>query len=318
MTHHETQYHQDEDSIVANQVMGGLIAAKQYERERKQLPPSVQEVMMENNFPRVPPTAVAKTLTERECDQLRMSMQDSAAKKAALCIANLREQLTEYHALLDKLSSVTAKYEALQVECRERDTRIQHLEQEVAAMKMGRQEQYPQQQPRQQQPGSCDYEQHCSRRVSYPAAGFLQPLLPATQPAAFGCQLPQQLQQVTASQQTPFFQPGVLPTIKCSSSIQSNASSAFHPMNVAPLEYQASSQGSNFDLFETGRVNVSPSPTSQPFNLSNCGVFNPSLSCNVYSSCSSSGTRPKRSSPQDALSADLQQGWKKLKMLSST
>ena len=124
-----------DDSNVQNEVLDGLLAAKQYESNKPQPSVTEQETMLNMNFPQLRPGDTARRLSEDECEQLRTSLQDAASEQTTRSIANLREQLTEHHALLDKLSSMTAKSEALEKRCLERDDRIKMLEQEVDTLK---------------------------------------------------------------------------------------------------------------------------------------------------------------------------------------
>lgn len=123
------------ESTVHEEVINGLLAAKKYESSKPKLTPAQQEAMMTINFPRLPEGDTAKLLSNDECQQLRSSLQDSASKRTTQSIANLRDQLTEYHALLDKLTEMTSKYEALEKMFQERGDRIQTLEQEVETLK---------------------------------------------------------------------------------------------------------------------------------------------------------------------------------------
>lgn len=129
------EYHHQTDSKVECEVIDGLAAAKQYERDRTRLPLSFQEEMIKDNFRQVPDGDVSKRLTEDEYTQLRASIQNNASKRAADCIANLREQMMEYHSLLDQLSSMTAKYESMQKISQASEERIHQLEQEVVNLK---------------------------------------------------------------------------------------------------------------------------------------------------------------------------------------
>lgn len=135
----EDPHSADSDADVESQVKDGLEASKQYERNRTRLSSSEQEDMMGMHFPRLPEGDVAKQLSENEYMELRTSMMREEDKTRSQYIANLREQLLEHHSLLDELSLVTFKYEALQKiyheQVSERDSRIHSLEQEVAALK---------------------------------------------------------------------------------------------------------------------------------------------------------------------------------------
>ena len=151
------------DSDVESQVKDGLEASKQYERNRKRLSSSEQEDMMKVHFPRVPAGDVAKQLTENEYMELRTSMMREEDKTRSQYIANLHKQLSEYHSILDELSLVTFKYEALQKsyqeQVAERNSRIHSLEQEVAALKRDVHQQH-------QQPNYDAY--HVENNMTFP------------------------------------------------------------------------------------------------------------------------------------------------------
>lgn len=151
------------DFDVESQVKDGLEASKQYERNRKRLSSSVQEDMMRVHFPRVPAGDVTKQLTENEYMELRTSMMREEDKTRSQYIANLHKQLSEYHSILDELSLVTFKYEALQKsyqeQVAERDSRIHSLEQEVAALKRDVHQQH-------QQPNYDAY--HVENNMAFP------------------------------------------------------------------------------------------------------------------------------------------------------
>jgi len=129
---HNLKYHPTtNDSKIKDEVMAGLRAAKHYEENKTRPSLAASEEMMRMNFPRIPSGDISKQISEDEYTQLRTSMQETTNDKTAQSIANVRVQLTEYHSLLDKLSSVVAKYDALEKEFRVRRSRIQSLEEEV-------------------------------------------------------------------------------------------------------------------------------------------------------------------------------------------
>ena len=124
------------DIIVEKAIVNGLSAAVKYQKNKPRLSPAQQEELLKTSFPSVPSgTGGIAQLTDEQCRQLRTCMHDADSKKMSRSIACLRGQLTEYHSLLDKLSSMTAKYEALEKVCQDRDDRIQSLEDELAALK---------------------------------------------------------------------------------------------------------------------------------------------------------------------------------------
>ncbi|KAL7529795.1 hypothetical protein ACHAWF_008881 [Thalassiosira exigua] len=122
---------------VDDEIYRGLLAAKRYENDKPRLPPEVQRDLIDENFPSVPRGDVAPTLSESECLQLRASTVAAANERTSRGMANLREQLTEYHALLDELSAMTERYDALEERYKLRGRRIQLLERQVAAMSKG-------------------------------------------------------------------------------------------------------------------------------------------------------------------------------------
>ena len=126
----------DDDSSIVNQIRYGLDAAQKYEQLKQQRRAlSAQEDIHQMNisFPRLPEgNAVTALLTEDEYVDLRFAMQNNASNVTALSVANVRQQLTEYHSLLDQLSSVTTKYTALQKTSQDQAAKIRSLEEEVA------------------------------------------------------------------------------------------------------------------------------------------------------------------------------------------
>lgn len=261
---HGETHHCTRNSIVEDEVMDGLMAAKIYERNRPRLSLAVQEEMIQNNFPRLPDGESINQLTEDECMELRMSIQDMASQKMTHSIANLREQLTEYHSLIDRLSSITAKYEALKGECQERGNRIESLEQEVTALKKV-----------QRTAGlrGNDDSVRCISCTDYTEApggrGASQP---------FSRQFPIQLQE-TPNYST-FFQPNV------SSSKQDQAPGHFCDMNYSPIEHQARSPFCGMNQYHI--------PSDGGVRTTN---YLPPGDCNRYrhvSELSLSAPRPKR------------------------
>ena len=129
----------DDDSNVESQIMNGLVAARQYQEHRQHLSLSTQEDMMDSNFgTRLPEGTTTMLLTEEEIIQLQSSIRKHANQQTANAIAHLREQLTEYHSLLDQLSTITDKNKLLQRTVLDRDNRIDALEQELATLKRER------------------------------------------------------------------------------------------------------------------------------------------------------------------------------------
>lgn len=130
----------DDDSSVESQIMNGLVAARQYQEHRQHLSLSTQEDMLDSNFgTRLPEgTTTTMRLTEDEKVQLQSSIRQHANQQTANAIANLREQLTEYHSLLDQLHTITDKNKLLQRTVLDRDNRIDALEQELATLKRER------------------------------------------------------------------------------------------------------------------------------------------------------------------------------------
>jgi len=126
----------DVDAIV-NQIRYGLDAAQKYEQLKQQRRAlSAQEDIHQMNisFPRLPEgNAVTALLTEDEYVDLRFAMQNNASKVTAVNVANVRQQLTEYHSLLDQLSSITTKYTALQKTSQDQAAKIRSLEEELAS-----------------------------------------------------------------------------------------------------------------------------------------------------------------------------------------
>jgi len=124
----------DVDAIV-NQIRYGLDAAQKYEQLKQQRRAlSAQEDIHQMNisFPRLPEgNAVTALLTEDEYVDLRFAMQNNASKVTAVNVANVRQQLTEYHSLLDQLSSITTKYTALQKTSQDQAAKIRSLEEEL-------------------------------------------------------------------------------------------------------------------------------------------------------------------------------------------
>jgi len=128
-----------DDSSIINQIRYGLDAAQKYEQLKQQRRAlSAQEDIHQMNisFPRLPEdNAVTALLTEDEYVDLRFAMQNNASNITALNVANVRQQLTEYHSLLDQLSSITTKYTALQKTSQDQAAKIRSLEGEVASLK---------------------------------------------------------------------------------------------------------------------------------------------------------------------------------------
>ena len=133
------------DSNVESQIKYGLMAARQYQEHRQRLSPSTQEDMLDATFgTRLPEgTTTMPSLTEDEYVQLQSSVRQHANQRRENVITRLRDQLTEYHSLLDQLHTIAAKNKVLQRTVLDRDNRIDALEQELAVLK--RKERYQQQ-----------------------------------------------------------------------------------------------------------------------------------------------------------------------------
>ena len=232
----------DSDSMITGQILDGLAAAKQYERNRARLSPIAQERLMEANFPRVPDGDAAKRLTEIECQQLRASIRDDATRKTMQSITSLRMQMTEHHSLLDRLGDMTAKYEALQRTCQERDERIQSLEHEVAALKYDG--------------------QRNARRISFPAAGGIaqhRQFVPIPPPV----QTQQQQMQVMSNQA--FSRPAALPPTMniqaCNHLCNANHPSMEEQQRFMTENLQDTSPFCNTNMATQAGINVSPCPS---------------------------------------------------------
>ena len=137
--HHQQRF----DSIVGCEVAKGLVAAKQYERSRPRLSRSVQDATMKANFRQAPDGDVSKRLSEDEYMQLRASMQNYALQTMFDSMANLREQMTEYHSVIGQLSSITVKYENMQKTLQASNERVYELEHEVIVLKKERHQHAP-------------------------------------------------------------------------------------------------------------------------------------------------------------------------------
>jgi len=124
-----------DDSSIINQIRYGLDAAQKYEQLKQQRRAlSAQEDIHQMNisFPRLPESnAVTALLTEDEYVDLRFAMQNNASNITAVNVANVRQQLTEYHSLLDQLSSITTKYTVLQKTSQDQAAKIRSLEEEL-------------------------------------------------------------------------------------------------------------------------------------------------------------------------------------------
>ena len=133
------------DSNVESQIKYGLMAAQQYQENRQRLSLSTQEDMLDATFgTRLPEgTTTMPSLTEDEYVQLQSSIRKHANQRRENVIARLRDQLTEYHSLLDQLHTIAAKNKVLQRTVLDRDNRIDALEQELVVLK--RKERYQQQ-----------------------------------------------------------------------------------------------------------------------------------------------------------------------------
>ena len=130
----------DDDSSIVNQIRYGLDAAQKYEQlkqQRRELSAQEDIHQMNISFPRLPEgNAVTALLTEDEYVDLRFAMQNNASKVTAVNVANVRQQLTEYHSLLDELNSITTKYTALQKTSQDQAAKIRSLEEEVKRRSM--------------------------------------------------------------------------------------------------------------------------------------------------------------------------------------
>lgn len=293
---HGETYHHD-DSTAENEVMNGLMAAKQYENNKPQHSLAAQEEMLKTNFPPLPNGVIAKQMTEDECMQLRASIHDMASERMAHSITNLREQLTEYHSLLDQLSSVTAKYESLEKEYQKRGDRIQSLEQEVVALKKSH---------------AVYVTEHSVRRVS------------CTGPQGQGVDGLTQMKEMTMQRMqvipnSAVFQPNVS-YIK-----HHQAPTPFCDMNESPMmkHHQSPSPFCNMSELLQARQYISPSLQSH-CQLPSDGGFHPtcyfsSSDRNADEQASGlSATRPKRAISSDCASAfgvmpSQQQGTKRFK-----
>ncbi len=169
--------------------MTGLVAAKRYEQNRMHLPPEVQREMIRTNFTQIPKGDVVKTLLESEYLVLQSSIRVEASKRTSMQIANLREQMTEYNSLLDRLHEMTVSHEALEKTCEEKDGKILALEQEVEALKEDRR-----QGRRWLQQSSGD--EGSIRRISFPTRQFQGIQFPVQQHMQQPIEQPMQHQQM--------------------------------------------------------------------------------------------------------------------------
>ena len=131
----DDEKNEKEVDAIVNQIRYGLDAAQKYEQLKQQRRAlSAQEDIHQMNisFPRLPESnAVTALLTEDEYVDLRFAMQNNASKVTTLNVANVRQQLTEYHSLLDQLNSITTKYTALQKTSQDQAAKIRSLEEEL-------------------------------------------------------------------------------------------------------------------------------------------------------------------------------------------
>lgn len=248
---HNLKYHPTtNDSKIKDEVMAGLRAAKHYEENKTRPSLAASEEMMRMNFPRIPSGDISKQISEDEYTQLRTSMQETTNDKTAQSIANVRVQLTEYHSLLDKLSSVVAKYDALEKEFRVRRSRIQSLEEEVVVLTMKNAQ-------------SASTESDTPRRVSYSAIhGNLCVGCTGTQGRNAGASIPMQtnqmlMQQMQGPPNSGFFQTNV--SCLNQNPTPSSSSDAKEPFMMAPIHV------SNHELPPKVRQNASPLPPPRDY-----------------------------------------------------
>lgn len=137
------------DSLLEEQIIQGLKAAKNHEKNKVGPPLCEQEDMMNDAFPMVPKCKTGrqemKQLTEMEYEELRSSMQSNAAEHTSKTLYFVQEQITEYHDVLERLASMEAHYQLIQrqnqiltsalatksEECKKCDDKILSLEREL-------------------------------------------------------------------------------------------------------------------------------------------------------------------------------------------
>jgi len=124
-----------EDQAAEQEIIRAISMAKTYERLRPRPTAWSQHLLMLENFPHLPPGSHVPTLSPQEIEELRKSLRNEENDRTNGMIANLREQMAEYHDLLDKLEAVETRNVTLERRYNERESRIKALEQELLDLK---------------------------------------------------------------------------------------------------------------------------------------------------------------------------------------
>ncbi len=137
-----------DDKRAEQEIRQGIIKALKHRalKEKVQLPPQKRNDLLEELFPKISEEDTAKELTRAEYDTLRASLQEVVQAEVKEKMFLLREQLSEYHSVLEDVIVYKSRCERLEQDkedlvslcqdvCQVRDRKIELLEKELAHLR---------------------------------------------------------------------------------------------------------------------------------------------------------------------------------------
>ena len=139
----------DDDKRAEQEIRQGIIKALKHRaltEKKAQLSPQKRNDLLEELFPKISEEDTAKELTRAEYDTLRASLQEVVQAEVKEKMFLLREQLSEYHSVLEDVIAYKSRCERLQQDkedlvslcqevCQVRDRKIELLEKELAHLR---------------------------------------------------------------------------------------------------------------------------------------------------------------------------------------
>lgn len=138
----------DDDKRAEQEIRQGIIKALKHRalKKKAQLSPERCNDLLEELFPKISEEDTAKELTRAEYDTLRASLQEVIQAEVKEKMFLLREQLSEYHSVLEDVIAYKSRCERLEQDkedlvslchdvCQVRDRKIALLEKELAHLR---------------------------------------------------------------------------------------------------------------------------------------------------------------------------------------
>ena len=115
-------------------VLHGMTLSRHYEKTRSRPPPQDLARMIDDAFPIIPADCQPRQLSPSEIIAITSALRNATVERQRKEIAALHSQMTEHHALLDRLERLQEKHCALQRAHDERCLLVEELEGQVAAL----------------------------------------------------------------------------------------------------------------------------------------------------------------------------------------